>query len=124
VKSDLSLEFRFYLVRLLIGKCIFAARQDIIVLLKPFKIPREVYMRMKLLVDSDEFWGELSGDIGSAQQSIYIQTFSFEGDKAGKSLADALLSSTAVDKKIIVDDYTKWVISDKYLYTPRNLSDD
>jgi cardiolipin synthase len=78
-------------------------------------------MRMRLLVDSKEFWGILREDILSAQQSIYIQTFSFEGDEAGKSLAEALLSSPAVDKRIIVDDYTKWVISDKYLYSPRNL---
>jgi cardiolipin synthase len=80
-------------------------------------------MRMRLLVDSKEFWEVLREDIQSAQQSIYIQTFSFEGDKAGKSLAEALLSSPAVDKRIIVDDYTKWVISDKYLYSPRNLFD-
>jgi cardiolipin synthase len=78
-------------------------------------------MRMRLLVDSKEFWAVLREDIQSAQQSIYIQTFSFEGDKTGKSLAEALLSSPAVDKRIIVDDYTKWVISDKYLYSPRNL---
>jgi len=76
---------------------------------------------MRLLVDSKEFWGVLREDIQSAQQKIYIQTFSFEGDQAGKSLAEALLSSPAVDKRIIVDDYTKWVISDKYLYSPRNL---
>jgi cardiolipin synthase len=80
-------------------------------------------MSLKLMVDSDEFWGALSEDIKSAQQSIYIQTFSFEGDKVGKSLAGALLSSTAGDKRIIVDDYTKWVISDKFLYSPRNLFD-
>jgi len=78
-------------------------------------------MRMRLLVDSNEFWTVLREDIQSAQQCIYIQTFSFEGDKAGKSLAEALISSPAVDKRIIVDDYTKWVISDKYLYSPRNL---
>jgi cardiolipin synthase len=80
-------------------------------------------MRLKLLVDSGEFWGVLREDIRSAQQSIYIQTFSFEGDTAGKSLADALLASKAVDKRIIVDDYTRWMISDKYLYSPRRLFD-
>lgn len=81
-------------------------------------------MRMKILVDSDEFWAQLSQDIHFAQQSIYIQTFSFEGDNAGRRLAEALLASPAVDKRIIVDDYTKWVISDRFLYSPHNFFDD
>lgn len=80
-----------------------------------------MYVSVKLLLDSYEFWGVLEDDIQSAQQSIFIQTFSFEGDTVGKSLAEALLSSAAMDKRIIVDDYTRWVISDKYLYSPRNL---
>jgi len=80
-------------------------------------------MRFKLLVDSNKFWGMLREDIQAAQQSVLVQTFSFEGDSAGKSLAKALLSSPALDKRIIVDDYTKCVISDKYLYSPRNLFD-
>jgi cardiolipin synthase len=80
-------------------------------------------MIMKLLVDSVEFWEALRADIQAAQHCILIQTFSFEGDSAGKSLAEALKSSAAMDRRIIVDDYTRWVISDKYLYSPRNLLD-
>jgi cardiolipin synthase len=80
-------------------------------------------MEIRLLVGSEEFWEVLNEDIRSAQHSIYIQTFSFEGDRTGKALAEALLSSQAMDKRIIVDDYTKWVISDKFLYSPRNLFD-
>ena len=38
-------------------------------------------------------------------------------------LSEALVASSAVDKRIIVDDYTRWVISDKFLYAPRNLFD-
>jgi cardiolipin synthase len=97
--------------------------QDIIAPLKLFCIQPEVRMRMRLLVDSKEFWAVLREDIQSAQHSIYIQTFSFEGDQTGKMLAEALISSPARDKRIIVDDYTRWVISDKYLYSPRNLFD-
>jgi cardiolipin synthase len=78
-------------------------------------------MRTTILVDSKEFWAQLSQDIQNAQKSIYIQTFSFEGDQVGKTLTRALLASPALDKKIIVDDYTKWMISDKFLYSPRNL---
>jgi cardiolipin synthase len=80
-------------------------------------------MKTKLLVDSNQFWTTLREDILSAQRSILVQTFSFEGDQTGKMLAEALLSSAAVDKRIIVDDYTRWVISDKFLYAPRNLFD-
>ena len=78
-------------------------------------------MRISILVDSEEFWAQLSQDIQNAQNSIYIQTFSFEGDGTGKMLAEALIASPAQDKRIIVDDYATWMVSDRFIYSPRNL---
>ena len=47
----------------------------------------------------------------------------FEGDEAGKSICDALLQSGAKDIRIMVDSYTKIMISDKFVYSPVNLLD-
>ncbi|MCK4632078.1 MAG: phosphatidylserine/phosphatidylglycerophosphate/cardiolipin synthase family protein [candidate division Zixibacteria bacterium] len=78
---------------------------------------------MKLLVDSEEFWASLKADIASARDYVYLQTLSFEGDTVGKELCAQLKACAATDVRVIVDSYTKYIISDKFLYTPRNLCD-
>lgn len=80
-------------------------------------------MRAKLLVDSDQFWSSLQEDIRSSRDSIYIQTLSFEGDSVGHMLSDELTSSSSRDKRILVDSYTRYVLSDHFLYTIRNIFD-
>jgi cardiolipin synthase len=77
-----------------------------------------------LLVNYEEFWNRLSKDIASAQQSVFVQTFAFEGDSAGKQLAAALVSSTASDKRVLADSFTRVVLSDRFRYSPANLFDD
>ncbi len=78
-------------------------------------------MEITILVDSDEFWTRLNEDISLSNDSIFIQTFSFEADSAGKMLSNSLLSSSAADRRILVDSYTKMILSDKFLYSPKNL---
>jgi len=77
---------------------------------------------MQLLVDSNEFWTKLKSDIALAKESVHVQTLSFEGDKVGKNISDELKKSDASDIRIIVDSYTKYIISDKFIYTPANLA--
>jgi cardiolipin synthase len=77
----------------------------------------------ELLVDSDRFWNRLKEDIASARQNIYVQTLSFEGDRVGRDLANELLDSSAVDKRVIVDIYTRHILSDKFRYSPKNWFD-
>ena len=60
-------------------------------------------MKLELLIDSTEFWPRLREDILSARHSVRVQTYSFEGDRAGKMLAEALLSIESVDVDILVD---------------------
>ncbi len=55
-------------------------------------------MSFELLIDFSEFWSRLSADIRSAQESVFVQTFAFEGDAVGKQLSAALLSSGAPDR--------------------------
>jgi cardiolipin synthase len=80
-------------------------------------------MGMNLLVDSDEFWEYLQKDLSASKQSVWIQTFSLEGDWVGKALSRQISGLRAPDIKIIVDSFGKWVINDKYLFFPHNLID-
>jgi cardiolipin synthase len=80
-------------------------------------------VQIELLIDSEEFWARLKADIAAARRRVYVQTLSFEGDTVGMKLAEAMIASPAADKRIIVDYYTKYVLSDKFLYGPRNIFD-
>ena len=74
---------------------------------------------IELLVDSNEFMERLESDLASARDHVYIQTMSFEGDTAGKRLAVLLKSSSAPDKKLLVDDYSRFVVNDKFKFFPK-----
>jgi len=78
---------------------------------------------MQLLVNFNEFWSRLTEDIRLAQQSIFIQTFAFEGDSVGEQLTEALLSSPARDKRVLADSFTRIVLSDRLRYFPSNIFD-
>jgi cardiolipin synthase A/B len=80
-------------------------------------------MPTELLVNFNEFWTRVHADICAAKQSVLIQTFALEGDSIGKQLAEALLSSPAVDKRILADSFTRIVLSDRLRYAPSNLFD-
>ncbi|MDX6530344.1 MAG: cardiolipin synthase [Blastocatellia bacterium] len=77
-----------------------------------------------LLVNYNEFWKRLSEDLASAQRSVFVQTFAFEGDAVGKQLSAALLSSTAKDKRVLADSFTRMVLSDRFRYSPANFFDE
>src|SRR2546421_11886743 len=78
-------------------------------------------MAVDLLVNFEEFWTRLSQDIASAHDSVFVQTFAFEGDTVGRKLTDALIASPAKDKRILADSFTRVVLSDRFRYSPANL---
>ena len=78
-------------------------------------------MKIELLVNYHEFWTRLSEYIASAERSVFVQTFALEGDPVGKQLTSALLGSTAKDKRILADSFTRVVLSDKFKYSPASL---
>jgi cardiolipin synthase A/B len=80
-------------------------------------------MSIQLKIDSTEFWASLKQDIAEAQDYVYVQTLSFEGDRAGKGLTEALLSSSATDKRITVDSFSKIIINDKFIKAPTHIFD-
>ena len=81
-------------------------------------------MKIKLLVDFKEFWPRLREDLRSAQHSVLVQTFAFEGDSVGKQLAEALLDSPAREKRVLADSFTRMVLSDRFRYWPSNFVDE
>jgi len=81
-------------------------------------------MKTDLLVNYNEFWTRLSEDIRSARRSVFVQTFAFEGDPVGRQLSRALLGSAAPDKRVLVDSFTRVVLSDRFRFSPSNLFDD
>ena len=80
-------------------------------------------MGIEIKVDSTEFWTSLEQDLAAAKHNIFVQTLSFEGDRVGKGLTQALLNSEATDKRIIVDSFSKIILSDKFIKGPTHIFD-
>ena len=80
-------------------------------------------MRIRLLVDSGEFCRRLKEDVDAARGYVFAQALSFEGDAAGQGMAELLLSCGAPDRRVLIDSFTRHVVNDRFLWTPRNLLD-
>lgn len=78
-------------------------------------------MKIEITIDGDEFWTRLVQDIRAARDSVRIQTLSFEGDRVGTALADLLAGSSVSDRRILVDSYTRFIISDRVIHSPASL---
>ena len=77
-------------------------------------------MTLELLVDAPDFWRRLAGDIRDARTRVFVQTLSFEGDDAGLGLAAALLERPELDRRVLVDSFTRHFINDHFIHAPRN----
>jgi cardiolipin synthase len=77
--------------------------------------------KFTLLIDAQAFWENLKRDIVASRRNVFIQTLSFEGDVVGWKLAKLLLSCHSAEVRVLVDSFNKWVLSDKFLYWPKNL---
>ena len=74
--------------------------------------------RFELHVGSADFWARARADIRAARDRVLIQAMTFEGDAAGLSVAAAIQASTAADRRVLVDDYSRHVINDTMLALP------
>ncbi len=79
----------------------------------------EAMPRLELLVDAPAFVERLERDLAEARQRVFVQTMSFEGDLAGSLLARALVRCGAPDRRLLVDSYSRFVVSDKVRFFPR-----
>lgn len=75
-------------------------------------------MRAELLVDSVEVQARLEEDLRRARRRAWIQTFSFEGDRAGALLARHLRASPAADRRLLVDSFSLLMHSERLVPGP------
>lgn len=75
---------------------------------------------IELTVGSDEFWARAGADIAGARRRVLVQAMTFEGDAAGTAVAEAIADSSAADRRVLVDDYTRHVINDRFLSLSRD----
>ncbi len=76
--------------------------------------------KYELLVGSARFLERAAKDMAEAKRRVLVQAMTFEGDAAGKSVADAIGASAAADRRVLVDDYTRNVINDRFLALTRD----
>jgi cardiolipin synthase len=75
-------------------------------------------------VDSGQYWSHLREDIAAAKESIYVQSMTFDADRSGRLLADALLAAAAPDRRILIDTVSQYIVSDRFAYAPWPYLDD
>lgn len=74
--------------------------------------------RFELLVGSDAFWERARHDIARAKQRVLVQAMTFEGDRTGLAVAEAIGCSRAADRRVLVDSYSRYVVSDRFVFSP------
>lgn len=75
-------------------------------------------MTYELLVGSAAFWARASQDIARARHRVLAQAMTFEGDGAGRRVADAIAAAPVTDRRVLVDDYSRHVINDRFVALP------
>jgi len=73
----------------------------------------------ELHVGAPAFWRRAAGDIAGARRRVLVQAMTFEGDAAGLPVAAAIAASVAPDRRVLVDAYSRAVISDRWVAGPR-----
>ena len=78
---------------------------------------------IELLVDSGDYFRRVKEDVASARHYLLAQALSFEGDAVGLRMGDLMLGSKATDRRVVIDSFTRHVVNDRLVWTPRNLLD-
>jgi len=79
--------------------------------------------RFELLVGSQVFWRRARADLAAARSRVLVQAMTFEGDRAGLAIAEAIARSPATDRRVLIDDFSRHKISDHMIHLPQNLLD-
>jgi cardiolipin synthase A/B len=74
--------------------------------------------RFELLVGSEAFWERAEQDILRAKQRVLVQAMTFEGDRTGLAVAAAIEASSATTRRVLVDSYSRYVVSDQFVFSP------
>lgn len=72
-----------------------------------------------VFVDSDHFFEQLTTDVQNAQHSVCIQCMSFEADQVGIKLIELLGSKPTLERTLLIDHYSRFVVNDTFLNAPQ-----
>lgn len=75
-----------------------------------------ISMKSKILVGAEAFMQQLAGRASEASESLYVQAMTFEGDRAGEQLVDLMIQCPATDKRLLIDSFSKVVVSDHFVF--------
>ena len=70
---------------------------------------------LSLCIGAPAFWERARDDIAAARRRLFVQAMTFEGDEAGNAVAQSIARSTAADRRVLVDGYTRVNINDTRL---------
>jgi cardiolipin synthase len=76
-----------------------------------------------LLAGAQAFWERAESDARAAKSRLYVQAMTFEADDAGGKVGDAITASAAADRRVLVDHFSRFVISDRFIRSPAYLTD-
>jgi cardiolipin synthase len=77
----------------------------------------------RILVDSGAFWQALAMDLAGARGHVYLQTMTFEADSVGMRAAQAIMDSRAPDRRVLIDEFSRHKVSDRFVHAPANRGD-
>jgi len=80
-------------------------------------------LKFSLLIDAEEFAGRLFHDFAEARRRIFVQAMTFDADGAGRRVARAIMDSPAPDRRVLIDEVSRYIVSDRFIYTPSNWRD-
>jgi cardiolipin synthase A/B len=75
-------------------------------------------MQFQLLVGADAFWSALEKDLAAARRRVLVQAMTFEADHAGSTVAAAIRASSAADRRVLIDHFSTFKISDRFVHGP------
>ena len=61
------------------------------------------------------FWRRAEADAAAARRRLLVQAMTFEGDQVGRATARAIAASPARDRRVLVDAYSRVVVSDRWV---------
>ncbi|WP_428235795.1 phospholipase D-like domain-containing protein [Gracilimonas sp.] len=73
---------------------------------------------IRVFMDSDHFFEQLTADVQNARHSVSIQCMSFEADQVGTKLIELLGSKPTLERTLLIDDYSRFVVNDTFLNAP------
>lgn len=71
--------------------------------------------------NSGDFFDQLTKDVKNAEKSVLIQCMSFEADSVGEKIIALLKSRPDLERKLLIDSYSKFVVNDTFLWSPAGL---